>query len=74
MKTYKLKVPVYISDEREDEKKTIEFKELNFSKELLIETIIEKINKFNEKKTLITKKVRNKTITQNVEDISYEKI
>ncbi|WP_422092147.1 hypothetical protein [Tenacibaculum ovolyticum] len=74
MKTYKLKVPVYISDEKEDEKKTIEFEELNFSKELLIDTIITKIKKFNEKKVVITTKTRNKTITQNVEKVNYEKI
>lgn len=74
MKTYKLKVPVYISDEKEDEKKAIEFEELNFSKELLIDTIISKINSFNEKKIVLTTKVRNKTITQNVERVNYEKI
>jgi hypothetical protein len=74
MKTYKLKVPVYISDEKEDEKKTIEFEELGFSKELLIDTIISKIKTFNEKKIILTKKVRNKTITQNVESVNYEKI
>lgn len=74
MKTYKLKVPVYISDEKEDEKQTIEFEELNFSKELLIDTILSKINSFNEKKIVLTTKVRNKTITQNVERVDYEKI
>ncbi|WP_370402899.1 hypothetical protein [Tenacibaculum dicentrarchi] len=74
MKTYKLKVPVYISIEKKDELKTINFEELKFSKELLINNIIDKINQFNEKNIPITKRNRNKTITQNIEKVEFENI
>ncbi|WCC46586.1 hypothetical protein [Tenacibaculum finnmarkense] len=74
MKTYKLKVPVYISTEKKDESTTITFKELVFSKDLLINNLIDKINVFNKEKKPITKDKRNKSITQNIEKVAFEKI
>ena len=52
MKTYKLKVPVYLSDEIEDKEKTIKYNGFELNGELLISTLTSKLDKFNESKKI----------------------
>lgn len=73
-KTYSLKVPVYISDSVEDEKKIIEFDGFELSQKLLIDTVISRIQQYEENPISISKRKRNKTGTQNIEKVNYEEI
>lgn len=73
-KLYQIKVPVYISDSKIDEKSDIPFEELVLNQALLIDNLISKISSHNSKKQVLTSAKRNKTTTRNIDSINYEKV
>lgn len=70
----RIQLPFYISEFFKDNNSPLEFKDLEFSTELLIESNIQKIIKFNETNIPISKKKKYKIKVNNIEKVDYEKI
>lgn len=74
IKSYSIKIPIYISDSKIDEISNFPFEELILSQDLLVTNLISKIDSHNTKKLVLTSGKRNKTTTKNVNEVNYEKI
>lgn len=74
IKSYNIKIPIYISDSKVDEISNFPFEELILSQDLLISNLISKIYSHNTKKLVLTSGKKNKTTTKNVNEVNYEKI
>ena len=73
-KLYQIKIPIYISDAKIDEDKSVQYEELILSQDLLIQHLISKIDKHNGKKVVLTSGKRNKTSTRNIDEVNCEKV
>lgn len=73
-KDYSIKIPIFISDSGEDNFENFPFQELAFNRELLVNNLIDKIEKYNSKKEILTIPKKNKTRTKNVGKINFDKI
>ena len=74
IKSYSIKIPIYISDSKIDEISNFPFEELILSQDLLVSNLVAKIESHNAKKLVLTSGKRNKTTTKNVNEVNYEKI
>jgi hypothetical protein len=74
IKSYNIKIPIYISDSKIDEISNFPFEELILSQDLLVSNLVSKIESHNTKKLVLTSGKRNKTTTKNVNEVNYEKI
>lgn len=73
-KSYQIKIPIYISDSKVDEDSELQFRGLLLTQKLLVSNLKSKIQKYNENKVVLTSGKKNKTITKNIEEVSYEQV